>query len=354
MSKKKRVLIVDDSASTRLGLRRLLGESGAFEVVGEAANSAEAVALSSSLQPDLVTMDVYLAGDDGLSATRAIMSAAPCRVVIVTALDSARMNLAFRATAAGALDVLCKPWFDESERAEHGRRRFLSALASVKLLGPRSAGNGRRRNRTPSRPHSEPPACVPLLALGASTGGPAVLQRILKALPAPFPAAVVVVQHIEKGFCDGLRDFLSSTGHAVEVVTRPTLLEASRVYLAPDDAHLHLLSSGVLTPVDGEPRRFQKPSIDEFFESVPRSQASMTFAALLSGMGDDGAQGLLRLRKHGAGTVAQAPDGCVVPAMPAAGLAIGGASIALEPEQIARAAYSFVIARRAAQRGETR
>ncbi|HVJ20861.1 MAG TPA: chemotaxis protein CheB [Polyangiaceae bacterium] len=356
MTPKKRILIVDDSSSARLGLRRVLEESGVFEVVGEAVNRAEAVARSGDLRPDLVTMDVHLGGDDGLATTSEIMASSPCPIVIVTALDPARMDLAFRATSVGALDVLCKPSFDDSELSGRGRRRFvaaLSALASVKLVGPRGARRARRRERPPQS-EPAPPSSLPLVALGASTGGPAVLQRILKALPAPSAAAVVVVQHIEQGFCAGLREFLSTTGHAVEVVTRAMPLAAGHVYLAPDDAHLHLVRPGILAPVDGPPRRFQKPSIDEFFESVPREQAPLTFAALLSGMGDDGAQGLLRLRKAGAGTVAQTPEGCAVPSMPAAALALGAASIALEPEQIARAAFSFVMARVAAQQGGLR
>ncbi len=348
MTAQKRVLVVDDSKTVRLGLRRLLEASGQFVVVGEAQTAAEAVSRCLSLKPDLVTMDVYLGGEDGLDATREIMLRSPCPIVIVTGLDPARANLAFRATEVGALDVLRKPPFEADGDTQHRRRRFLaavSALAQVKLVGTRPVAQAVSTPLPPSHARRLVPA---LLTFGASTGGPAVLRRILSVLGPTPSAAIVIVQHIEQGFSAGLAEFLSSAGTPVEVVRSPRPLAQGGAYLAPDDAHLQLTAAGLLVPVEGAPRNFQISSIDVFFESIPSATAPATFAALLSGMGIDGAHGLVRLAREGATTVVQSSESCVIPSMPEAARALAGATLALEPDAIARAARRFVQERYAA------
>jgi two-component system chemotaxis response regulator CheB len=340
---KKRVLIVDDSASARFALRRLLEGSSTFEVVGEAQNKAEAVELAMSLRPDLVTMDVYLAGDDGLRATQEIMANAPTAVVVVTGLDARRANLAFRATEVGALDVLEKPSSVANEQAEHQRRRFVAALVTLSQI-PLLGANRRAVTPLPdpALPFRSAPHRMPLVALGASTGGPSVLFRILKALPAPFPAPIVIVQHIETGFGSSFAEWLSSTGHAVELVTSARRARPGHVFIAPDDAHLRISRNDLLTPVAGAPRGFQRPSIDELFESLALVRGRGTFAALLTGMGEDGAAGLLDLARHGAETAAQAPASCIVASMPEAAIRRGAARFVLDPEGLARALRAFV------------
>jgi two-component system chemotaxis response regulator CheB len=346
MNQKARLLLVDDSRTALLGLRKLLTPSG-FDIGAEATTGAEAVEQSRRHRPDLVTMDVFLGGDDGVTATRAILHEAPTRVVLVTGLDRDRGNLAFRALEAGALDVLRKPPFDESEASAHVRRRFIQALASlagVPLL---------RRGQTPrpARPSAIDTRFTrgheghPMVVLGASTGGPSVLRRILEDLPRPFGAPIVVVQHIERGYGSGLAEWLASTtGHPARQVTAPMRLVSGMVHLAPDDAHLHWLPGETVAPAPGKPRNFVMPSIDVFLESIPGSRAAGTFAAILTGMGNDGAEGLARLRAAGAYTLAQSTDSCVVPTMPQEALARGGASAMLPPELIARAAVNFVTA----------
>lgn len=343
---KKRVLVVDDSPSARLALRRLLEASNAFEVVGEARNATEAVELAVALRPDLVTMDVYLAGDDGLRATREIMANAPTAVVVVTGLDARRANLAFRAMEVGALDVLEKPSNVANERTEHQRRRFVSALltlSQIPLLGPYRRAAAPLPD--PALPLRAAPDQAPLVALGASTGGPSVLFRILKALPAPFPAPIVIVQHIETGFGHGFAEWLASTGHEVELATAPTRARSGRVFIAPDDAHLRIARDDVLTPIAGPPRDFHRPSIDELFESLASVRSRGTFAALLTGMGDDGAAGLLDLSRRGAETAAQAPASCIVASMPEAAIKRSAARFVLDPEDLARALCAFASGR---------
>jgi two-component system chemotaxis response regulator CheB len=194
----------------------------------------------------------------------------------------------------------------------------------------------------PTLPFRAAPVQSPLVALGASTGGPSVLFRLLKALPAPFPAPIVIVQHIEAGFGGSFAEWLASTGHAVELVTTPTRARPGRVFIAPDDAHLRISRDDLLTPVAGAPRAFQRPSIDELFESIALVRGRSTFAALLTGMGEDGAAGLLELAQHGAETAAQAPASCIVASMPEAAIRRGAARFVLDPDGLARALRAFV------------
>jgi two-component system chemotaxis response regulator CheB len=336
---KTRVLLVDDSATALLALRRLIQDSTDLEVVGEARTGAEAVARAESLRPDLVTMDVYLGGQDGVDAARAILARVSTRVVMVTGLDPSRADLAFRALAVGALDVLGKPPA-EGPGASHAKRRFLaalSALSRVRLIA-------RVRPSEPPAPAPRaPPAAGRVVLLGASTGGPAALALVLKHLPRPFGAPIVVVQHIEPAHLDAFADWLGSSGHPTRVVHEPTPASPGLVFVAKGLAHLRI-DGDVLTPRAGPPRGFHLPSIDELFESAASPHPRRVFAALLSGMGDDGAEGLGVLERAGATTVVQSLESCVVPGMPAAALRRGAARLQLSPEEIAAAARRFVAA----------
>jgi two-component system, chemotaxis family, protein-glutamate methylesterase/glutaminase len=332
-----RVLLVDDSPSARLVLRRLLSAEG-FDVVGEASSADEAVRLTDRLRPDLVTMDVLLGGQDGVDVTRGILAKHRCRVVIVTGLDPARANLAFRAVAAGALDVLAKPSFSDHEQSARQRLRFvgaLKALSTVDLVGQHGRATSGIALPTPE------PQLERIVALGASTGGPATLARILAGLPRPFPVPVLIVQHIDVGYDRSLADWLSTTGHDCRVVERSIEPEAGRVYLAPGSAHLTVSEGGLLVLRPGPARRFQLPSVDVLFESLVKAPVSRIFAALLTGMGDDGAEGLLALRQAGADTAVQSPSTCVVAGMPEAALRLSAAWLSLEPDGLSSAIRSF-------------
>lgn len=332
-----RVILVDDSPSARLALRRLLSERG-FDVVGEASTGDAALYLVDQLRPDLVTMDVLLAGQDGVEVTRQILARHRCRIVIVTGLDPSRANLAFRAVAAGALDVLAKPSFSDHEQGERQKARFvaaLEALASVDLVGRRPIQHSGFVAPGPDRMLDR------MVALGASTGGPAVLTQILSALPRPFPAPIAIVQHIDVGYDRSLADWLSQTGHDCRVVDGWTDPEPGRVYLAPGSAHIAVSDDGHLILNGDPPRRFQQPSIDVLFESLAQAPIHRIFAAVLSGMGDDGAEGLLALREKGAETYVQSPATCVVAGMPEAALRIAATRQALAPDALAAAIRHF-------------
>lgn len=335
---KSRVLIVDDSATSVLALRRLLSSDPHLEVVGEAKTGAEALHRAKELLPDLVTMDVYLGGNDGVDVARGILTSISTRVVMVTGLDPSRADLAFRALSVGALDVLGKPSFSEDDGARHQCRRFLAAivaLSRVKIVTRRAA----------KEPEGPEPAGTPgghsLFALGASTGGPSVLHRILSGLPRPYPVPIVIVQHIEASHVQAFADWLGTSGHETRVASLAIEPQPGVVYIAPGGRHLKYTSTNLIAPTHGEARGFQLPSIDEFFESLARVDARRVFAVILTGMGDDGAEGLRCLRAAGALTAVQSEESCVVPGMPSAAIKSGGANLQLTPEEIAATADRF-------------
>lgn len=338
---KRRILLVDDSPSALLGLRRILASDPRLEVVGQAASRNEALALSEELKPDLVTMDVYLGGQDGVDVAREILRRVSTRIVMVTGLDKSLAQIAFRALAVGALDVLSKPSPSTDPAAEHRRKRFVAAIFALSEIQVVT-----RRPKEPARENSGPGLFLPkdevsLFALGASTGGPPVIHEILCALPRPFPAPIVIVQHIEPSYVDAFAEWISTSGHPTSVIEKPTLPRPGQVYIAPGRAHALLASSGLLKAEPGAPRNFHLPSIDVFFESLAEHPVAKSFAVLLSGMGSDGAEGLARLTDVGAATAVQSLESCVVPGMPQAALHLCERTPQLTPPEIAAAAARF-------------
>jgi two-component system chemotaxis response regulator CheB len=376
-----RVLIVDDSAVARFALRRMLASDSEIEVVGEARSGEQALRMVSSLQPDLVLMDITMEGMDGLAATRNLMQTSPRPVIIVSDHVGRRANVGFEALQAGALEVIAKPTARDVEDTEAQRRlqRLIRLGAEVpvvtrrRTLGagaeaprhtatlsengekasrdsvrqPQARNNHAERNQTlharvasasdalerslprppttpPTPPWRNPPS---LICIGASTGGPPALATLLAAL-APEPhCPIVIVQHITATFTEGLARWLSQNARLqVEVVSGTTTLRAGTVYIAPGDLHLEITMEGRLTTSDGAPESGHRPSVDVLFESVAASPlVSNTLAILLTGMGRDGARGLKAIRDAGGWTIAQDQATSVVYGMPKAAAEIGAA-----------------------------
>lgn len=337
-----RVLVVDDSPTARLALTQAI-DGPDFQVVGVAASGTEALKQVRRLHPDVITMDVYLGSDDGVRVTSEIMRAAPTPILIVTGVNPKDPQLIFRALEAGALEVLPKlPARGSSSYAMERERllRCLRTLSSVPLVTQRA------RRSVPSM-RLETPQVVPrLIAIGASTGGPPLLEHLFEALPKPYPVPIAVSQHVLEGLADSLAWWLEKrTGHPSVVCNRAMTLEPGTVYFAPPEAHLHLRDATTLAPVEGPERRFQKSSIDELFESAARVLGPRLTAIQLTGMGKDGADGLLEVRRRGGVTVAQRPDTCVVDSMPATAIEMGAAQMICGPDEIK--AHLLTIARRA-------
>jgi two-component system chemotaxis response regulator CheB len=336
------VLIVDDSATCRIALRQALQSDPEIRVVGEAADGEEALALLTRLEPDIVTMDVLLGKQSGLDVTESIMSTAPRPILVLTAMNTSDRDLVYRAIRAGALDVWPKLPLAGSPallRARQELVRVVKDLSRVPVVHrwKRSAPGPVVRAR-PEEPTAAAGGAPRVLAIGASTGGPPVVSSVLERLPVPPPLSVVIVQHIAQGFARGFADWLGdTTGHDVSVVDEPLEIRCGKVYVAPDGHHVEFTSARLLVRSASPPRLRHRPSIDTLFESMARHLGAASVAVLLTGMGQDGVEGLALLRQSGALTIAQDPQTCAVDSMPRHAIERMAARLVLSPEEIGEA-----------------
>jgi two-component system chemotaxis response regulator CheB len=329
------VLVVDDSATARALIVEVLRADPDIRVVGEARDGVEAVALTQQLRPHVITMDLRMPRLDGFEATKEIMMTAPTPIIIVTAsIERGEVEIAMHALRAGAVYVLRKsegpaaPEFDTWARQFTG---LVKAMAGVKVIR-----HWRPRPEARARPAGETPARARLVAVAASTGGPAALERLLGHLPGDFPAPVLVVQHITRGFTAGLADWLNTVCDLhVKVAVPGEALAPRTVYLAPDDRHLGAGADGRAVLSAAAPVGGFRPSGTFLFESVARSHGPAGVAVILTGMGEDGLVGLRAVHRAGGRIIAQDEQTCVVFGMPGVAVAAGLPDFVGPPEAIA-------------------
>jgi two-component system, chemotaxis family, protein-glutamate methylesterase/glutaminase len=321
-----RVLIAEDSDTTRELFVEILRSDRDVTVVGEAKNGVEAVEMTKRLRPDIVTMDIRMPLMDGFEATKHIMVEAPTPIVIVSAsVDVREVEIAMHALRAGALTVLPKPPGPGAPDFDEVCRRFLATIKSmsqVKVV--RRWPERGRASRPPGDRPAQPLAQTRVVALAASTGGPAALCQVLSSLPGDFPLPILVVQHIAQGFVSGFASWLS-TGVALRTkVAEPAeRLEARTIYVAPDDRHLGVSDARTVL-VSGAPAiRGFRPSASFLFQSVAKTFGRTTLAIVLTGMGEDGLEGLHAVRDVGGQIVAQDERSSVVYGMPGVAVAAG-------------------------------
>ena len=331
-----RVLVVDDSALVRTLMTELLGADPGIEVVGAAADPYIARDKIKQLEPDVITLDVEMPRMDGLSFLRNLMRLRPMPVVMVSTLTRAGAQVTLDALALGAVDFVAKPTLDVA-RGLAGHAEELAA--KIKLAA--RARVGRIADAAPVRVHGPLGFRTTdrLLAIGASTGGVQALRDVLAQMPADAPATVMV-QHIPAAFSAPFAERLNRNSRmtVVEAVDNQPLL-AGHAYLAPGGRHLRVVRSGARWHCrigDEDPVRGHRPSVDVLFESVAAHAGANASAALLTGMGNDGARGLLALRKAGADTLAQDQASSVVWGMPGAAVALGAAVEVLPLDRIAQ------------------
>lgn len=318
MIRRIRVLIADDSFTVLNALTELLKQCEDIEVVGRASDGLEAVSMASELRPDVITMDVMMPRLDGLAATAAIMAQAPSRVLIVCSIsETQQMDLSFRAIEAGALEVIAKP---KSSGIEDLRRWGARVAESVRLMAEVPVVTRRRLSRLPlNLPVNR--GVVDVFGLVASTGGPPALAQLLGSLPGDLPIPLLVAQHITEGFTEGLVRWLSGvTSLKIGIAQDGAACHPAHVYLAPDGHHLEVDSDGLLRTPKGYGGHC--PSGNRLLESLARSYRMRAGGVVLTGMGDDGAQGLLAIRNAGGQTFAQDAATSVVYGMPQAAAAL--------------------------------
>ena len=307
MTAPHRVLVADDSATTRTLLSSVLDADPRLAVIGHAVDGLEAVRLTTQLRPTIVVMDIEMPHMDGLEATRRIMVDQPTPIVIVTAgYDADRVGLSLQATRAGALTIAPKPSGPSSAtfRADTTRLvKLVTALADVKVV--------RQHDRRGDGAPASPPAAadrhraVDVVGVVASTGGPAVLYQLLQLLPPTLDVPVLIVQHIADGFVDGLAKWLgAASALPVVVATDGHPARGGEVYIAPDDRHL-CLTGGHLHLSSDPPVGGFRPSGTEMLASLAASHGAAAAAVVMTGMGRDGLEGAAQVRAAGGLVLAQ-------------------------------------------------
>lgn len=329
---KVRVLVVEDSITIRKRLVEVLEADSGFEVVGEAEDGRQAIDRCLSLRPDAVTMDMMLPVMSGLAATEYIMAHCPTPILVVSAsFNRGEVFKTYDALAAGAVEVIEKPTGNEAagvwEQEFKSTLRIVSRVRVITHL--RARLNGVREVKLPATPlaRAREPGPLAVLALGASTGGPNALVQVLSSLPKELSAPVIVVLHIGSAFALPFAEWMGTQ------VSRPVAYArggealgslAGRIVLAPPDRHL-AVRGGRLVLTDEAERHSCRPSVDVLFESLAHEYGSEACGCLLTGMGRDGALGLLAMRQRGASTIAQDEATSVVYGMPREAAILGAA-----------------------------
>jgi two-component system response regulator WspF len=342
-----RIAIVNNLLIAVEALRRIVTGAPQHSLAWIARDGAEAVRRCAEDRPDLILMDLVMPVMDGVEATRRIMAATPCPILVVTATASDNSGRMFEALGAGALDAINTPALGVNGTSS-GAAALLGKIAVLaQLTGPsfsEAASAGRTTTpfarTTANRIHRNV-----LVAIGSSAGGPAALAEVLRELPKGFPGAIVVVQHLDAQFAEGLADWLGQQiALPVRLAREGEAPAPGAVLIAGRDEHLILKTSQTLayTPLPLE--NSYRPSVDVFFRSIASHWCDDALGIVLTGMGRDGAIGLKKMRDAGFPTLAQDKASCAVYGMPKAAAELGGAAQVLPLAQIGSALRRFVVA----------
>lgn len=327
-----RVLIVEDSPVVRQFLAQVFETQPGFELAGAVSDGDEALAAVERLRPDIVTMDVHMARMNGLEATRRIMRQAPLPIVIISGVVEDQVGATFEALEAGALAFMRRP----AGIGSAGHERDVAELVrTVRLMSEVRVVRRRSSNGAPMI--ADAPRWRPLraVAIGASTGGPPAIQLLLAALPRDFPAPILIVQHIAEGFLDGFVGWLNRLpGIAVQLGVDGELPLPGHAYIAPDGRHMGIGRDGRIRLSDAPPEHGLRPSVAHLLRAVLEVYRDAAAAVLLSGMGSDGAEELLALKRCGAQTFVQDRASAVVYGMPGEAIRLDAARFVMPPEEI--------------------
>jgi len=340
---KIRVLVVEDSLTFRRCLCEALSSDPEIEIVGEAADGKTAIEICLALRPDVITLDMMLPVMSGLAATEYIMAHRPTPILIISSsTNRGELFKTYDALAAGAVDAMEKP-------IRGDRDEWAQIISAVKLISRiKVITHLRARLAAVTHPASVPraaeqPSCR-IVGIGASTGGPSAVVSVLHQIPAGFTQPILLVLHIGETLGKALADWLDGqTQHRVSYARDGEVAAdaGGRVVMAPPNRHLEV-KGGRLHLSSAGPRFSCRPSVDVLFESIAREYAAASAACLLTGMGNDGAGGLLEIRRAGGLTLAQDQATCVVYGMPREAAMIGAAERILPLGEIGLTLASFM------------
>jgi two-component system chemotaxis response regulator CheB/two-component system response regulator WspF len=316
--------IVNDTPMMVEVLRRVIAESGRHELIWIARDGEQAVQMCAWQLPDVVLMDLLMPKMDGVEATRRIMQETPCAILVVTSdMDTSAAKI-YEAMGHGALDATQTP----ALIGVAGKRDAAALIEKIDNLGRLSPEEMSAPVR-PCLPALTPAGqedLAPLVAIGASAGGPAALATLLKQVPREFAGSIVIVQHIDASFAAGMAQWLQQQSLLrVRLAIEGDLPRRGEVLLAGSNRHLVFKEGSRLGYRDGAPADVYRPSVDAFFHSIVRHWPGHATGVLLTGMGRDGAAGLKALRDNGYHTLAQDQKSCAVYGMPKAAVALGAA-----------------------------
>lgn len=333
-----KVLIVDDSPLIRQILTDMLESEPEFKVAGRAQDGREAVQMADHLRPDVITMDIRMPRLDGLEATRQIMSACPTPIIVVaSSIYESDMNIAFNAIAAGALTVVEKPKGLAPTDYDAVRDQLLANVRLMRNIPLVTLGATEERQQiSTSNSREQPEVDVKLISIAASTGGPGALNQILKKLPEDFSIPIVVVQHMSNGFTKGFAQWLDKiTPLDVRIATDGEQIMPGSVLIAPEDTHVKVGPDSIIRLEQSPPVNKMRPSANYLFDSAAQAYGMAAVGIVLTGIGDDGIEGLSSLRQVGGYVVAQDEESSAVFETPKEAIDLDIVDQILSPKDIA-------------------
>ncbi len=344
MISRVRVLVVDDSALMRKLIPQILERDPSIEVVGTAMDGSFGLKKIENLNPQVVTLDLEMPGMNGIDMLKQIMRRHPVPVIVVSSHSTEGASITMKALGLGAFDFVAKPT-DVSTRMPEIASELIAkikAAASSKTVSVKSFEGGAPVSKAPAASGKEP---TKIIAIGVSTGGPNALQYVFSQLPADFPATILVVQHMPENFTEMFARRLDETcALRVKEAQSGDLLLRGRVLVCPGSRHLKAkhMPLGNVALLSDEPRiRGHRPSADVLFRSVAEEFGPQTVGVIMTGMGDDGAEGLGTVRASGGMTIAQSEQSCVVFGMPKAAIERGYATRIVDLESMASTLMSL-------------
>jgi two-component system chemotaxis response regulator CheB len=334
-----RVVVVDDTSTVRGMLTAIMQAAGDIQVVGTASNGKDAIRIIKRIRPDIVTMDIDMPGMNGLEAIQYIMRESPTRIIVVTGMMQNEVELTFKAIQSGAVTAIHTPRLSDPESCNQ-------LIQSIRLMADVPVVHRWEKNKGQKNLPLTPIMSIPIdekdyrdiniIGIAASTGGPAAVASILRPLTADFPIPILVVQHVTKGFATGMANWLNGeTKLKVSLAKNGDIPRPGTVLLAPDDQHMSITARGNVELNQHPPYKSLRPSANFLFHSLARFFGPRALGIILTGMGDDGAEGLKAMYQAGAKTIAQDEQSSVVYGMPREAVLMEAVGQVCSLEQIA-------------------